>query len=155
MNIKFERISSNIKLRGYPLIGSGSGRTVFDLKNGYVVKAAKNKKGIEQNKAECEISKKDHHKIFAEVIAYSDDYRFLIMEKAQRINSFAIVWKYYNVKNNKQLLSLEEISHVLEEYDLLPVDLYRLSSWGIVNGKPVIIDYGFTRQVRELYRFRL
>ena len=30
-------------------------------------------------------------------------------------------------------------------------DLKRVSSWGIIDGRPTIIDYGFTREVREKY----
>lgn len=35
--------------------------------------------------------------------------------------------------------------------DILPVDLYRLANWGMYNGKPVIIDLGFTSTSKELY----
>lgn len=38
----------------YDLIGRGSGRAVFDLKDGSVLKLAYNRKGIAQNKAESE-----------------------------------------------------------------------------------------------------
>lgn len=155
MDINFGTIRTNIRLRVYPLIGSGTGRIVYDLNNGYVVKAAKNRKGIEQNKAEHQISSMDHCIIFAKVVAHSEDYTFLVMEKAQRISSFDEVWKYYNVKNNKQLFSSEEFRNVLVKNNLLTADFYRLSSWGIINGRPVIIDYGLTRKVMELYRIRL
>ncbi len=153
MNDNFEIIKSNIKAKKYPRLGSGSGRTVYDLGNSYVVKVAKNRKGIEQNKAEYQISKADHSNIFAEVLALSECSSYLVMEKAQRISSFAQVWNYYHVQNNKQLFSQEEFRKLLVQFDLLTADLYRLSSWGIVNGRPVIIDYGFTKRVIKFYRF--
>ncbi len=155
MDINFTTISNNIRAKVYPLIGSGSGRAVYDLDNGYVVKAARNRKGIEQNKAEYQISNMEDWKIFAKVLAHSEDFSLLIMEKARHIRSFSEVWNFYHVKNNRQLLSSNEFRAVLEKYDLLTADLYRLSSWGIINEKPVIIDYGFTKKVQELYRKRM
>ncbi len=154
MDINFETIRSNIRLKVYPLIGSGTGRAVYDLDNGYVVKAAKNNKGIEQNKAEHLISDTQDGRIFAKVSAHSEDFSLLVMEKARHMNSFGEVWNYYHVKNNRQLFSLYEFRRVLDKYDLLTPDLYRLSSWGIVNDIPVIIDYGFTKKVREFYQKR-
>ncbi|NLO09202.1 MAG: hypothetical protein GX129_04950 [Clostridiales bacterium] len=151
MEIDFNTIRNNINIKAYRIIGWGTGRTVFDLENGYVVKAAKNRKGIEQSKAEYRISNMDQNNIFAQVIALSDDYKYLIMEKAQRINSFSVIWDYYKVRNNRQLFSLEVFNKLLPMYDLLPNDLYRLSSWGIVKERPVIVDYGFTRGVRKFY----
>ncbi len=155
MDIDIEVIKTNLRLKSYPLIGVGSGRAVYDLNNGYVVKAAKNRKGIEQNKAEYQISEMNHQNIFAKVAAHSEDYRFLVMEKAQRISSFAEIWKYYNVKNNRQLFSSDEFRTILVKNDLLTADLYRLSSWGIINGRPVMIDYGFTKRVSKFYGVRL
>ncbi len=155
MDINFESISKNIRQKAYPKIGSGSGRVVFDLGNGYVVKVAKNRKGIEQNKAEHQISDMEDWRIFAKVIAHSEDFSLLIMEKARRLSSFREIWSYYHVQNNKQLFSSKEFQSNLIKYDLLTADLNRLSSWGIIDGKPVIIDYGFTSKVMKFYRIRL
>ena len=60
---EFNQIKLNIKRGYYRYIGSGSGRQVFDLENGYVVKVAKNKAGIAQNKSEYKISYIDVNKI--------------------------------------------------------------------------------------------
>jgi len=43
----------------YPLLGTGSGRKVYDLRNGSVLKAAKNAKGYAQNQVEYIISEMD------------------------------------------------------------------------------------------------
>ena len=151
MEVDFNTIRSNISKTAYHIIGRGTGRTVFDLENGYVVKAAKNRKGIEQNKEEYRISNLDKNNVFAQAIALSEDYMYLIMVKAQPIKSFSVVWNYYQVKNNRQLFSLEAFNKFLPLYDLLPGDLHRISSWGVVKERPVIIDYGFTRSVRKFY----
>ena len=62
--IDFNEISLNIKRRYYKFIGIGSGRIVYDLENGYVVKIAKNNRGIAQNKTEYEISLSDNTNLY-------------------------------------------------------------------------------------------
>ena len=37
------------------------------------------------------------------------------------------------------------------KYKLLLGDFEKASSWGIIKGRPVIIDYGFTRYVERKY----
>jgi len=135
----------------YRYIGSGSGRKVFDLGNGYVVKVAKNMAGIAQNRVEHQISLRDNSNLFAKVIEVSGDFQFLIMEKADRINNFSHVLKYFNVSNNRELVRLKEMQTIQWKYNLLLADLCRNSSWGIIDGVPVIIDYGFTAQVQRRY----
>jgi len=151
MLVDFENIGQNISMHKYSLIGSGTGRLVYDLDNGYVAKVAKNKKGIAQNKAEYQISTMDDTDLFAEVLAMSDNCRFLIMVRAERIGSMTVVWKYYNVNNNHELFHLDNFRDFYKKYNLLFGDLCRRSSWGIVNERPVIIDYGFTKEARRYY----
>jgi hypothetical protein len=153
MQVDFDKIRLDINNNSYHFIGSGSGRLVYDLDNGYVVKRAKNKKGFAQNKAEYRIASKDHSNIFAEVIAVSEDFTYLIMQKAERIDDISYVWNYFNVKSNRELFRLDEFKNLTSQYNLLLPDLCRKNSWGIVNGRPMIIDFGFTREVNKLYSF--
>ncbi|MGL4106650.1 hypothetical protein [Clostridium sp. LP20] len=135
----------------YRYIGSGSGRDVFDLRNGYVIKVAKNMAGIAQNQTEYRISFNENSDIFAKVIKVSGNFKFLIMKKAERINNFSEVLRYFSTTNNTELLRLKEIEAIQRKYGLLGADLGRSSSWGIINGKPVIVDYGFTKEVKGRY----
>ncbi|MDF2941747.1 MAG: hypothetical protein K0S01_605 [Herbinix sp.] len=151
MGVDFDNIRLNIKKESYDLIGTGSGRRVFDLNNGYVVKMAKNRKGIAQNKVEYQISSTAHTKIFAKVLAVSDDFIYLIMEKAEKINYISDVWKYYHVRNNRELFRLNEFRNLTSKYGLLLPDLCRPYSWGLIGGRPTIIDFGFTKEVRRRY----
>lgn len=156
MGIDFEDIKVNINNRKYQLIGKGSGRYVYDLNNGYVVKVAKNRRGLAQNDAERRIGSEDHSRIFAKIAAVSEDSHLLIMEKADRIHSIGEVWNYYHVKSNRELFRLEKFRETMNKYNLLQPDLTRRNSWGRVKGRPVIIDYGFTRDVSRFYTpFRL
>ncbi len=154
MKIDFEKIKIDIENNKYHLIGSGSGRHVYDMDNDYVIKVAKNRKGIIQNKAEEEIASKNKDTLYlAKIKAVSEDYLYLIMEKAERINSFTEVWDYYKVKNNRELFQIEDFRNIINECGLLTVDLQRKTSWGIIKGRPVIIDFGFTREVKRFYLF--
>ncbi|MDF2676204.1 MAG: hypothetical protein K0Q97_497 [Bacillota bacterium] len=149
--IDFYQISLNIERRYYKFIGMGSGRIVYDLENGYVVKVAKNKKGIAQNKTEYKISLLDNTNLFAKVLDVSENFEYLIMEKAIKINDIYYVWKYFNVRSNKQLYRVKELQNISYRYGLLLIDLRRPVNWGLLNGRPVIIDYGYTEEVRRRY----
>lgn len=142
---------SNIRRGMYRYIGSGSSRRVFDLGNGYVVKVAKNRAGIAQNKMEYKISSTDPSNLFAKVTQASEDFYALVMQKADKIDNFSYVCNYFNVKNILQVLTSEEFQNLNYRYNLLLNDLCRTSSWGIINGRPVVIDYGFTKEIRERY----
>lgn len=141
----------NIRQGNYRYIGSGSSRNVFDLGNGYVMKVAKNRAGIAQNRSEYRISSRDSSKLFAEVIKVSEDFDILIMRKAHKIKDFLDILDYFKVGSSEELFRLGKFQNIQSKYNLLPSDLCRASSWGIINGRPRIIDYGFTREVREKY----
>ena len=147
----FRMISSNIKRGSYRLIGKGSGRTVYDLDNGQVVKEARNMRGIAQNFEEYRIALADRSNLFARVYDISDDYRFLIMDKAERIPDISFVWNYFCVESNEELFLISGLRFLSDQYDLLIGDLGRAVNWGKISGRPKIIDYGFTRQVRKKY----
>lgn len=141
----------NMRQGNYIYIGSGSSRNVFDLGNGYVMKVAKNIAGIAQNKSEYRISLIDSSNLFADVIRVSKGFDILVMRKAYRIKNFSDILDYYKVRSQEELFSLEKFRNIQYKYNLLSGDLSRVSSWGIINGRPIIIDYGFTREVREKY----
>lgn len=141
----------NIRRGYYKYIGSGSSRDVFDLENGYVIKVAKNRAGVAQNKSEYNISHYDNSDLFAKVVQVSNDFYFLVMEKADKIYNISEVFKYFNVSGKRGLYQLNEMQNIKINYNLVLADFNRKSNWGIINGRPVIIDYGFTREVSQKY----
>ncbi len=151
MSISYNEIISNIRQGKYKYIGEGSSRKVFDLNNGYVVKIAKNMAGIEQNKVEYIISNYDRSHLFAKVVQASSNYNFIIMRKARKINSIMDVCNYFNVSNKFKFFSLPQIRELKNKYDLILNDLTRESSWGIINGQVVIINYGYTYEIKKKY----
>ncbi len=148
------RIASNINQGAHRFIGSGSGRQVYDLGNGYVAKVAKNRKGVAQNEAEYQISMQDQSGLFAPVIQASEDLHLIIMEKAEKLRHLSSIWRYYNVRNNKELYRIPQIKNAMVQHNLIFDDLCKPHSWGALNGRPVVIDYGFTRSVNRNYYMR-
>lgn len=151
MEIDFSLISAGLNKKAFKYIGSGSGRRVYDIGNNMVVKVAKNKKGIAQNKEEYNISRLTNSKLFAKVIDASEFYRYVIMENAPKINDMTVVWEYFNVSGNKEMYELQEMKEIAEKYDLILKDLGRPQNWGRIGSRPVIVDYGFTRSVSRKY----
>ena len=151
MKFDFEQIKLNISSQTYKRIGSGSGRRVFDLGNGYVVKMAKNKRGFAQNEAEYQISSTDHSHLFAKISQVSEDFSLLIMEKAEKIEKFSEVLNYYHVKSNRQLFKIEGLNEISSKYNLVLPELCRPVNWGKIKERPVIVDYGFTWKVKKRY----
>ncbi|MEL7657803.1 MAG: hypothetical protein AAGU75_18065 [Bacillota bacterium] len=145
----FKKISFYISNGSYKLIGKGSARSVYDLENGRVVKIARNIKGIAQNMVEYNIDLNDDTGLFADVRAVSEDFHYLVMDKANEISDISYVWDYYNVRNNHELY--QKIGYISSKYNLMLRDLGRAVNWGQIDGRPVIIDYGFTRQVSRRY----
>lgn len=152
--INEDQLLSDIKKGIYPCLGIGSGREVFDLKNGYVLKVARNHKGLAQNKTESKIAKQETSLLLAKVVYISDNYRFLMMEKAKSISHMKEIWKYFLIKNNQQLRRLHVLQSLALRYGLILADLGRPENWGMQNGIPVVVDYGFTRDVRRKYYLR-
>ena len=146
-----DKIIYDLQRGKYKYIGSGSSREVFDLSNGYVIKVAKNKAGIEQNKTEFKISNNDDFDIFADIIFAMSNYKYVVMEKAEKIKSINYVWRSLNVYSKNEFSKLSLIRNIKYKYNLLVSDLVKVTSWGIINGRLQIIDYGFTREVKDKY----
>ena len=156
MKYDFSSVITEIKNGQYKLIGSGSSRRVYDLNNGYVVKVAKDIRGIFQNQAENKIYLSRKSDVFAEIVAVSEDNKYLIMSKAQKIKNMATVYKYYNVKNINRLMLLDNLYDDIKNNKLGKGDLKRASSWGFIGDIPVIIDYGLTLSIfNKYYKFGL
>lgn len=65
-------------------IEEGSGRIVYHFRDGFVLKVAKNRNGLLQNKLEVERYKKYGSEKLAKIIAYSK--KIIIMEKVKTID---------------------------------------------------------------------
>ena len=115
------------------------------------MKVAKNRKGLAQNEAEYKIFQDDDKQIFAKIKQISDDYVLLIVEKADKVRKISQVWDYFHVRNSQELFHLDQYKDLHSKHSLVLNDLVRASNWGLINSKPVIVDYGFTHGVRRKY----
>lgn len=150
-NYDFIEIKKKMKDNTLKILGYGSGRKVYDLDDGYVVKYAKNRRGLAQNKAEYSISLELDSEYFAKIVNCSEDFSMIIMVKAEKVNRLKDVRKYYQVKNNMQLKNIEDIKNACAKYRIHFNDFTRAANWGYIDGRPKIIDYGFTIEVKKRY----
>jgi len=151
MEYNFEELIAGLKTHKYKLIGIGSSRKVYDLNDGYVIKVAKDIRGIYQNQIENKIYLSRKSNFFAEVVAVSEDNKCLIMPKAKRIKNIHTVYKYYKVNSMNSLFMLDHLRDDIASKKLSKVDIGRPSSWGFINDVPVIIDYGLTHNIYMKY----
>ena len=151
MEYNFKKIIAGIKSGKYRLIGSGSSRMVYDLNDGFVIKVAKDIRGIYQNQTENTTYLSQNSNFFAPVVAVSEDNRFLIMPKARKIKYIDTVYKYYNVRSFKSLTMLDSFIDDINDNNLSKSDLIRPINWGIINDVPLLIDYGLTHNIYKKY----
>ncbi len=152
MDYNYNKIIADIKSGKYSLMGTGSSRIVYDLNDGFVVKIAKDIRGIFQNEAEHKTYLSHKSNLFAEVMAVSEDNRLLIMPKAKKIKNIRPVLKYYNARSIKSLFNHDKlIISDIQDNGLSTNDLYRVSSWGFINNVPLIIDYGLTHSIYKKF----
>lgn len=150
----------------FTLLNSGTGRSVYLIGNEYVLKVAKNNKGIEQNKKEIEISNVGIYKdIIANVIEYDKNGFYVVSQKADEISDelfndvtgLQLQGFLYYLRldkkwdgDNKEFYN--KVNSLIKKFDLDRFDIANESSWGILNGKAVIIDYGLDgTTARNLY----
>jgi len=153
-------------------IGEGSSRIVFDLEDGYVLKLAKNTKGIEQNSIENDPELQKTNLVPVVKNSHKEDI-FLISEKASPIkekyfeNISKINFKDFSeaLKLNKKLDDgkiqeipekykdvlendfYQDVYNLMTNFDFSPGDLGRISSWGSLKNKLVLIDSGLTEDI--------
>jgi len=138
------KIYADINSGKLKYLGRGAGRRVYDMGNGYVVKLAKNNFGYRQNKFEYGLSQVYKGDLLAKVHSVSEGYRMLVMESAQTINSMTPVLNYFNVRTVNELFKIPPLAALVRTHNLSLREFSRPWNWGLINGKPVIIDYGLT-----------
>jgi hypothetical protein len=151
MEYNFKDIIAGIRNKEYKLLGVGSCRKVYDLNDGYVIKIAKDIRGIYQNQIENKVYLSRKSNFFAQVVTISEDDKWLIMRKAEKIKNIETVYKYYNVKSIQSLIMLDHLDDDITSNKLSKADLTRPSSWGFIGDVPVIIDYGLTHSICKKY----
>lgn len=162
-------------------IAQGSARVIFEIDDKTVLKLAKNAKGLAQNEVEAGLSNDYMvpEDIIAKVLEYDEGYRWIVMERAKKISSgrfkqlmdgVDILIFYYYIRNqtdrlgNKHWSIKDEIKEKLDKnefaqdiiemsnnFELEVGDFGRPSSFGEIDGRLVLTDYGLTQEVYRKY----
>ena len=162
-------------------ISSGSSRYVFKLNNDCVLKLAKNSKGIAQNEQEVDVyndsATNGYKELFAPIIKYDENnFSYIIMKLAQKctpslfykltgikikdMSSLLLYFKFGSrrfeishnlldiIKNNEFFALL---SSYVEDYNIPHGDVSRISSYGIIDDRIVLVDYGLSEEIYDSY----
>ncbi len=155
-------------------LSSGSSRIVYLTPSQTIVKLAKNDKGIAQNKAEanpemkskylnkilscaknyawCEVPFLDKitEKEFEEMTGLKfDDFGDSIRYGLKEVSGNTDKEKPESFEKVSKSDIYKEMKDIGEKFKLLPGDMARISSWGVKDGRPVLIDAGLTRDIFE------
>jgi hypothetical protein len=173
-NIEFNGESSFIFLKdicdkNYTLFGEGCTRYVYDIGTNYVIKIAKNMKGIYQNECECRLTSKfKKYNVILPIIENSTEYLWVVQKKVQPIfKNMELFIEYYKITfqdielsinkcNNflsrnwkleySENLYLNNLEHFLIDAQMTHLsDLLRLDNWGYDDNNIYIIDYGLDK----------
>lgn len=162
-------------------ISSGTSRYVFKLNSDCVLKLAKNNKGLAQNEQEVntynEAAITGYKELLAPIIKYDEsNYSYIIMKLAKKctpslfynltgikIQDMSNLLLYFKYGSNKIYISPELldiiknndffaiISSYMEDYKVPFGDLSRISSYGVIDNKIVLVDYGLTEDIYDLH----
>ena len=157
-------------------LSSGSSRIVYLTPEHTIIKLAKNSKGIAQNRAES--NPKMYSPYINKILSRASNYSWIqtnyldkITEKDfKRMTGLnfkdfgeAVRYALKNVSENSEIGKppnfeeiskseiFEEIKRLGQEFDLMPGDIARISSWGKKNNQPVLIDAGLTKGVFDKF----
>jgi len=156
-------------------LSSGSSRIVFLTPQKTVVKLAKNDRGIAQNKAESNPKMKS--KYLNKVLNKSKDFNWIETNYLDKITAkdfkeltgldfddFGEAIRYglksvsgssKNLPKNFDEVSssdlFKEFKRLGKQFNLMPGDLARISSWGVKDKTPILIDAGLTKEIFDKY----
>ncbi|MDW8802665.1 hypothetical protein P8V03_16070 [Clostridium sp. A1-XYC3] len=136
----------------FSFLGEGISRRVYDLNNGLVLKLAKGREGHYQNQVEHFVythADLNQKKYLCPILFFTP--RMIVMKKAEPLTS-KIKAKYLNLKTIRpEESSFEDINNLAKRFLLLYEDIVSPTSWGSLNEKNVLIDYGCTCEEGDKY----
>jgi hypothetical protein len=175
---KLNSFNAKIKFctENFKRLASGSSRVIFEYNQDLVIKLAKNQKGIEQNAIENDgFIQSNHNSIVTNVIDSDPNDIWLLVQRAMKISpskfkqltgiDFKLFGEYIMFKLSNKPISqipeylkilkdnefIEDVLELMVNFNMPPGDITRISSWGEVNGKAVLTDYGLTQDIYSTY----
>jgi hypothetical protein len=149
-NNAFNRIYSmnlsEIKKR-FTFLGEGISRSVYAINNDYVIKIAKGREGLYQNRVEKYVfthASKTLKAYLCPILWYKPG--MIVMPRAiplsQITNSEFVDLKSIRSEPN----AYKDLLYLSKKFYLFFEDIESTSSWGLINNIPVLIDYGCTSE---------
>lgn len=136
----------------YEFIGEGMCRKVYSINEDYVVKVAKIDGGRYQNLIENHVythANKDLLKYLCPILWFEPDR--IIMKRAVPLSNL-IKDQYIDLKTiRKEKESYSDLSKLTKKFILDAEDIISTSSWGILDNENVLIDYGCTTYLGDVY----
>lgn len=153
-------------------LSSGSSRIVYLTPGKTIIKLAKNDRGIAQNKAEANPKMKS--KYLNPILGYAKNYAWIEVPYLEKITARefkdmtglefddfgeALRFGLKDISGNSDTEKpkkfeevaksdiYKEVRDIGEKFKLMPGDLARISSWGVKDKHPVLIDAGLTQDV--------
>jgi hypothetical protein len=148
-------------------LGEGSSRTIFQISDSLVLKIAHNEKGLAQNEAEMGLKSP----CINNVLVADTEAKWIIVRFTETMSEedfkdtigvpFKTFMKALYFKHNNEIHDdrpddydeivqnpfFKCISKTALEHDLQIGDVAKTSSWGLLDGKPVLRDFGLTKDV--------
>jgi hypothetical protein len=135
----------NLGLNGlrskFPLVGDGTTRLVFGIDNYLVAKASINKEGIDQCSVEDKVFRQsgELRRYLCPLVWYKKG--LIIMRRALPLEGIAS-GEYINLKKIGGERTYRDLVYLSKKFDLNFKDIISISSWGLLDGRPVLFDYG-------------
>lgn len=152
-------------------IAHGSSRVVFHFSEDFVIKVAKDTKGLAQNEMEAKIAENN---LSVTIPYHSSDkeFKWIIFQKAQETDLKEIESKlqiplsevnYQMRKMKKSFLEsgscinelktpiAKDLQILIEKHNIAIGDIVKPSSWGIYNNEAKLIDFGLTSEIYQKF----
>lgn len=149
---ELDRLSLKKISQKYKFLGEGIARKVYAIDDKYVVKISKGIDGFYQNSVENYIYTKasDELKTILCPIEYFSK-KYLIMKRAIPMSTLTNK-RYIDVSKFNGYNHLKDFMNILVgKFFLLEEDLYSPTSWGYLDNKLCLIDYGCTTDYGDFY----
>jgi hypothetical protein len=138
--------------KNFEFLGEGISRKVFALNEEYVIKVAKDMEGYYQNKIEQNVychAPVTLQKYLCPIGCFKP--KLMSMKRAEPL-SRTVQGKYVNLKTlGKEAELLRDLSYLADRFNLFYEDLICVSSWGRLEDRLVLIDYGCTSYNGDFY----
>lgn len=151
-------MSNDEKSYKFQYLGQGISRIVYGINDKFVIKVAKNLDGIYQSRVE--------KYVYKHTDSYLKEYlcpivwfkpRMIVMLRAEnlayKISSYDYkntpIYDIINFPDKEKLF--KDLHRFSKHYNLYYDDILSPSSWGFLNGRPVLIDYGCTDSLDKRY----